>query len=304
MEKVHHESPYIVDGHEKLYGEESILSIITALVDEKAAVPMFQEFIYEKNGINPEVECLRVEHFFEATSNLESKPMLSLMIEDYTDREMAKFDQGYSKIERMRTDLIELLNLDCNTRSLKTEPNLLIDGWIRKSPYLQEIISEIESLILEPGFKEFNSKILSKYILGDLVNDLTQDYENKQNLLTSFRYMTGLEVTNSYFMAAMNQLYSESPYFVNGHEKLYGEETIFNLMRGMVVLEAAGPVFQEFIHEKNEIVPNVECIQSEIFVKQVTKLKKKPLPFQLVFEYFDDETSKTTPEHADIIQLR
>ena len=60
MDKLYFESPYIVDGHVKLYGEESIFNFVRALVDEKAAAPMFQEFIQEKNGITPEVDCLRV----------------------------------------------------------------------------------------------------------------------------------------------------------------------------------------------------------------------------------------------------
>jgi hypothetical protein len=70
MDKLYFESPYIVQGHEKLYGEESIFNFVKALVDEKAAAPIFQELIQEKNGIIPEVECLRVEFLEDAVTKL------------------------------------------------------------------------------------------------------------------------------------------------------------------------------------------------------------------------------------------
>ena len=41
MDKLYFESPYIVEGHEKLYGEESIFDIVKALVDVEAAAPIF-----------------------------------------------------------------------------------------------------------------------------------------------------------------------------------------------------------------------------------------------------------------------
>jgi hypothetical protein len=43
--------------------------------------------------------------------------------------------------------------------------------------------------------------------------------------------MTSLEATNDYFVAAMDKLYYQSPYIVDGHQKLYGEESIFNFVK-------------------------------------------------------------------------
>ena len=45
MDKLYFESPYIVDGHQKLYGEESIFDFVRVLIDEKAAAPIFKEFV-------------------------------------------------------------------------------------------------------------------------------------------------------------------------------------------------------------------------------------------------------------------
>ena len=45
MDKLYFESPYIVEGHEKLYGEESVFDFVRALVEEEAAAPIFQEWI-------------------------------------------------------------------------------------------------------------------------------------------------------------------------------------------------------------------------------------------------------------------
>ena len=59
--------------------------------------------------------------------------------------------------------------------------------------------------------------------------------------------MTSLDVTNTYFTSAMDKLFYESPYIVDGHEKLYGEESPFNYVKGLVEVKAAGPVFLEFI---------------------------------------------------------
>jgi hypothetical protein len=59
--------------------------------------------------------------------------------------------------------------------------------------------------------------------------------------------MANLEVSSSYYKAAMDKLYFESPLIVDGHEKLYGEESVFNFVKALVVEKAAAPLFKEFI---------------------------------------------------------
>ena len=54
---------------------------------------------------------------------------------------------------------------------------------------------------MQPGFKRFDEKLLSHYIMEKLIGDLRQD-QNKADLLDSYNYMVGLEVTSSYFKAA------------------------------------------------------------------------------------------------------
>ena len=56
-------------------------------------------------------------------------------------------------------------------------------------------------------------------------------------------YLVGLEVTSTYYKAAMDKLYFESPYIVEDGEKLYGEESVFDFAKALIVEEAAAPMF-------------------------------------------------------------
>ena len=136
MDKLYFESPYIVEGHQKLYGEESIFDFVRAMVEEKAAAPTFKEFIQDKNGIIPEVECLRVQFLEDAVSKLKEQTLLKQMLLEYADKDTAAATEEYSEIFQLRTDLIDVLELDCNERLLRDEPNELINEWIRRSTVL------------------------------------------------------------------------------------------------------------------------------------------------------------------------
>ena len=98
MDKLYFESPYIVDGHQKLYGEESIFNFVRALVEEKAAAPMFKEFIQTKNGIVPEVECLRVEFLEDAVAKLKEQTLLKQMLLEYADKDAAAATGEHAEI--------------------------------------------------------------------------------------------------------------------------------------------------------------------------------------------------------------
>jgi hypothetical protein len=69
--------------------------------------------------------------------------------------------------------LVDVLELDCNERLLRDEPDELINEWIRRSSTLQELIIQVEELIMEPNFKRFDEKLLSAYILENIIGDLT-----------------------------------------------------------------------------------------------------------------------------------
>ena len=110
--------------------------------------------------------------------------------------------------------------------------------------------------------------------------------------------MLNLEVTSGYYTAAKDKLFFESPYIVDGHKKLYGEESVFNLVKTLVDEKAAAPIFKEFIQEKNGVVLEVECLRTEYFLGAVSELKSKPVLNQLLNEYIDKETASAAPEHA------
>jgi hypothetical protein len=109
---------------------------------------------------------------------------------------------------------------------------------------------------MEPAFKRFDNKLLSAYVLKNLIGDLRED-QAKADIHDSYKKLVQLDVTSRYYKAAMDKLYFESPYIVDGHKKLYGEESTFNFVKALVDEKAAAPIFQELINEKNGITPEV-----------------------------------------------
>ena len=172
--------------------------------------------------------------------------------------------------------MINVLELDCNERLLRDEPDELINEWIRRSTVLQKVISQAEVLIIDPTFKRMDEKLLTSYIMKDLITDLRED-ELKADIYDSYHYLVGLDVTSTYYKAAMDKLYFESPYIVEGHKKLYGEESIFDFVRAMIEEKAAAPIFKELIQDKNGIIPEVECLRVQFLLDSVVSLKEKPL---------------------------
>ena len=75
-DKLYFESPYIVDGHKKLYGEVSIFDLAKPLIDEKAATPIFKELILSNYVLAPKVKCLKADFFIETMSTILEQPYL------------------------------------------------------------------------------------------------------------------------------------------------------------------------------------------------------------------------------------
>ena len=65
------------------------------------------------------------------------------------------------------------------------------------------------------------------------MSDLTEDV-NRHDLYKSTMYLTTLEVTNTFFTQAMDRLYHDGPYIEEGHQKLYGEDSIFDIVKTLV----------------------------------------------------------------------
>ena len=97
------------------------------------------------------------------------------MLLEYADKDTAAATEEHTEIVQLRTDLIDVLELDCNERLLRDEPNELINEWIRRSIVLQKVITQAEILIMEPAFKRMDEKLLSSYIMENLIDDLRQD---------------------------------------------------------------------------------------------------------------------------------
>ena len=69
------------------------------------------------------------------------------MVIEYVDKEAAAEAPEHDDVVQIRKDLIDVLELDCNERLLRDEPDELINEWIRRSSTLQETIKQVESLL-------------------------------------------------------------------------------------------------------------------------------------------------------------
>ena len=58
------------------------------------------------------------------------------MLLEYIDNEAAAATEDHASIVQLRTDLIDVLELDCNERLLRDQPVELINEWIRRSVVL------------------------------------------------------------------------------------------------------------------------------------------------------------------------
>ena len=157
--------------------------------------------------------------------------------------------------------------------------------------------------MIQPGFKRFDSKLLSAYVIENIVSDLRED-QLRSDFLKSLSQIFDLEKTSTYFKKAQDEIFYESPLIVEGYEKLYGEESIFNFVNALVDDKAASSIFQELIYKKNGVTPEVQCIRTEFILDGLTALKQKPLLNQLLSKYFSNNVYALTAEHARIIQLR
>ena len=63
------------------------------------------------------------------------------MLLEYADKDTAAATEEHTEIVQLRIDLIDVLELDCNERLLRDEPNELINEWIRRSSILQKVIT-------------------------------------------------------------------------------------------------------------------------------------------------------------------
>ena len=124
--------------------------------------------------------------------------------------------------------MIDVLELDCNERLLRDEPDALINEWILRSSTLQELILQIEDTLIQPELQRFNGKILTEYILKKIISDLRTDV-NRHDLLNSIQYMLKLPETQNQFIIADQKLFADSIYISDGFFKSYGEETITDL---------------------------------------------------------------------------
>lgn len=236
----------------------------------------------------------------DAVLEIEERSLTNQLLLEYVDQEAASATPEHAEIVQLRTDLIDVLELDCNERLLRDEPDALINEWILRSNTLQTLIVQIEDTLIQPELQRFNGKVLTEYILKKIIADLRTD-ENRHDLLNSIQHLLSLPETQNQFVIANEKLFADSVYISDGFSKSYGEETITDLFNQLVIDEASGPIFKEFIQEKNGIIPEVECLRVEFLEDAVTKLKEQTLLNQILLEYADKDAAAGIEEHVEIV---
>ena len=98
--------------------------------------------------MTPEVVCLRINMVDDAVFEIEERSLTNQLLLEYIDDKEAAASDDHQAIVQLRIDLIDVLELDCNERLLRDEPDALINEWIRRSSVLQELILQIEDTLI------------------------------------------------------------------------------------------------------------------------------------------------------------
>ena len=92
------------------------------------------------------------------------------------------------------------------------------------------MILQIEKIIEEPSFKNFDQGLLISYIFDSVLSDLRTE-KNQADLTFSINEIKSLKVTSSYFAAAEKRYFYQYPYISStGEVKFYGQDSVYNLM--------------------------------------------------------------------------
>lgn len=201
----------------------------------------------------------------------------------------------------MRWDLRDILELDCNERLLLDEPDYLINEWIRRSTTVQSIILDVEAMFnSEVWSEQIQHKKVNKHIVRGLYDDFLEDPRSfKYDLLWSLDGTTMLHAI--WYMIQEPTL---GQHIWETYDKLDEDPTIKELVEILEAKEISGPIFREFLHEKNGVTQEVSCLRIEHLDDAVDELTARHLPSQLLLEYVDKDAAAASPVHDDIVQLR
>ena len=80
------------------------------------------------------------------------------------------------EITRGASDLIDVIELDCETLVLESDPKAVINLWISQSSATQAIITEIETMLDTPAMTEIFTKGINTFVVQ---NGLRDKFETK-----------------------------------------------------------------------------------------------------------------------------
>ena len=86
--------------------------------------------------MTPEVACLRIGMIDDAVLEIEERSLTNQLLLEYIDQEAASATPEHAEIVQLRTDLIDVLEIDCNERLLEDETDAFINYWILRSSTL------------------------------------------------------------------------------------------------------------------------------------------------------------------------
>ena len=115
------------------------------LIDAQAATPLFTEYMNHKNGVPQDLWCLSDANIDAAL--LEIQPLSKQLLYEFYDYPTAKETEDHATIAQVKLDLISVIELDCETLTLESDPGAIINLWISQSVATQNLIIEIEAML-------------------------------------------------------------------------------------------------------------------------------------------------------------
>lgn len=122
---------YFSDLDAYINPRRSISNLTEYLLKAKAAVPIFQEFLSQKNGVPSEQVCVTSSNIDAAL--LDFQPLTNQLFLEYYSYPTAKDLPNHSNLTQVKQDLIDAIELDCDPLLLESDPGAILNQWINQS---------------------------------------------------------------------------------------------------------------------------------------------------------------------------
>jgi len=95
---------------------------------------------------------------------------------EFYDFSVASTLPDFVTTKQSKQDLIDVLELDCETLLLDSDPKAVMNLWISQSAATQAIITEVEAMLDSPAMEEIFTKGINTFVVQ---NGLRDTFETK-----------------------------------------------------------------------------------------------------------------------------